>query len=185
MAKKDTRTRSQESVGTPFSRRTLTRGMAWSVPVVAVAAHAPAFAVSRTPPTAVFVGACKYPGNSCRRAPKGYAFAFTVTNTDVRSLAFCDAVLTIDDPNPFPGVTFTYTNECFTLGGGASGTAYFFFSGSTDSANSPFTGSITLYYANDCGDCGTDTVALAPIPITVTATPPGGLCQCEADFIPA
>lgn len=184
MAKQDARPRTQESGGTHFSRRTLTRGVAWSVPVVATVAHAPAFAVSRVRPRAVFVGACKFPGNSCKKANKGYAFAFQVTNDDVRSLAFCSASLTIDEPDPFDGITFNYTGGCFTVGGGQSGIAYFFFSGSADSANSPFTGSLTIRYANDCGSCGTDYLDLDPIPIVVTGTPPGGLCQCDATFIP-
>lgn len=34
-----------------FNRRTLVRGAAWSIPVVAVAAHAPAFAASSDAPT--------------------------------------------------------------------------------------------------------------------------------------
>ena len=185
MLSKDARPRSQEFVGTQFSRRTLARGVAWSVPVVAVATAAPAFAVSRVPPRPVFLGACKFPGNSCRKAEKGYAFAFQVTNLDARTLAFCSASLSINDPNPFPGVNFTYTGGCFEIAGGATGTAFFFFSGSGDSANSPFTGSITIRYANGCGTCATDSVALAPIPIVVTATPPGGICQCDASFVPA
>ncbi len=68
---------SQESVGTQFKRRTVTRGMAWSVPVVAVAATAPAFAVS--PPTLVVTqqgNACKHPGN-----PKFYHFTFCFSST--------------------------------------------------------------------------------------------------------
>ena len=34
-----------------FNRRTLVRGAAWSIPVVAIAAHAPAFAASTDAPT--------------------------------------------------------------------------------------------------------------------------------------
>ncbi len=44
-----------------YSRRTLVRGVAWSVPVVAVAANAPAFATSHDvppPPVINFGGAC-------------------------------------------------------------------------------------------------------------------------------
>jgi len=47
------------------SRRTLAKGAAWAVPVIAVAAAAPAQAASGDEPTLAFVGACKFPGNSC------------------------------------------------------------------------------------------------------------------------
>ena len=43
-----------------FSRRTVVRGTAWTVPVIAIAAQAPAFAASNVPPPPVidFGGAC-------------------------------------------------------------------------------------------------------------------------------
>jgi hypothetical protein len=186
MSEKNAPARIIESVGTrTVSRRTVARGIAWTTPVVAVATAAPAFAVSRVPPKLEFLGACKFPGNSCSTANKGYAFAFTVTNNDGRALSFCSASLTINDPNPFPGVNFIYTGGCFTVGGGETGTAYFYFEGSADSANSPFTGSLTVTYANDCASCATDSVALAPIPVVVTETPPKGLCKCGSSFIPS
>ena len=46
MVKQDARPRSQESVGTRITRRTVTRGIAWSTPVLAVATTVPAFAAS-------------------------------------------------------------------------------------------------------------------------------------------
>lgn len=187
MSEKNAPARIIESVGTrTVSRRTVARGIAWTTPVVAVATAAPAFAVSRVPPKLVFVGGCKFPGNgSCKTAPKGYAFEFLVTNNDARAISFCNATLAVNAPNPFPGVTFTYVGGCVTVGGGQTGSAFFYFSGSGDSANSPFTGSLTITYANDCGSCATDSVALPAIPITVGATPPGQQCQCDAKFIPS
>jgi len=187
MFNEDAPARTLGSVGkTHVSRRTVTRGIAWTTPVVAVATAAPAFAVSRIPPKLEYLGACKYPGQSCKKAEFGYALAFTVTNNDARALAFCDAVLTITGTNPFPtGTTPVYTGGCFTVGGGETGTAYFYFSGASNSANSNFTGTVTIKYANDCASCGTDSATLAPIPIVVTDTPPGGLCDCKATFIPS
>ena len=72
MLKKDARPRSQESERTHVTRRTVARGLAWSVPVVAVVSAAPAFA--STPPPLVVTqqgNACKHPGN-----PKFYHFTF-------------------------------------------------------------------------------------------------------------
>lgn len=68
-----------------FSRRTLVRGVAWSVPVVAVAAHAPAFAVSAGRVTFESLGiACKLPGASCQTetgVTKGYVVRVRVCST--------------------------------------------------------------------------------------------------------
>ena len=45
------------------SRRTVTRGAAWSVPAVAVAVAAPAFAASTTNPVVIAGASCKCPGS--------------------------------------------------------------------------------------------------------------------------
>lgn len=55
------------------NRRTVVRGAAWTVPVVAVAASAPAFATSPTPPDFGKLTACKLPGQSTD-TPFGYLF---------------------------------------------------------------------------------------------------------------
>ena len=47
-----------------ISRRTVTKAMAWAVPAIAIAAPAPAFAISGEPPTVTIGQACKLPGNS-------------------------------------------------------------------------------------------------------------------------
>jgi hypothetical protein len=60
-----------------FSRRTIVRGTAWSVPVVAIAAHAPAFAASAPPIKLTYVEAIKCSGNSDPKDPKTYVFVFT------------------------------------------------------------------------------------------------------------
>src|SRR4051794_30295484 len=64
------------------SRRTVAKGVAWSVPVVIVASAAPAMAASGGPPRIVKGPACKNPGNSCRTRPKGYGFTAQVSNDD-------------------------------------------------------------------------------------------------------
>ena len=60
-----------------FTRRTIVRGTAWSVPVVAIAAHAPAFAASAPPINLTYVEAIKCSGNSDSNDPKTYVFVFT------------------------------------------------------------------------------------------------------------
>ena len=56
-----------------INRRTVVRGAAWSIPVVAVAANAPAFAASTDAPSISSVSACKDPGtgSNCQ----GYRFS--------------------------------------------------------------------------------------------------------------
>ncbi len=63
---------------TSVSRRTVARGAAWAVPVVAVGAAAPAMAASKEFLT--FTGnACKLPGNS-DSVYKGYVFELVANN---------------------------------------------------------------------------------------------------------
>jgi hypothetical protein len=77
-----------------ISRRTVTKAMAWAVPAIAIAAPAPAFAISGEPPTVVIGQACKLPGKStnaqgCEDVYAGcagldtdnaYAFPIQITN---------------------------------------------------------------------------------------------------------
>ena len=46
------------------SRRTVTKAMAWAVPVIAIATPVPAFAASGGPPGVAVGVACKLPGDS-------------------------------------------------------------------------------------------------------------------------
>lgn len=63
-----------------INRRTVTKGIAWSVPVVAVAGAAPAFAVSSDGPLTLTGSACKLPGNSSVYT-NGYVYAANLVNT--------------------------------------------------------------------------------------------------------
>lgn len=62
-----------------ISRRTLAKGVAWSVPAVAVAAAAPAYAASDGP-IALTGMACKLPGASSNPYKQGYIFEALITN---------------------------------------------------------------------------------------------------------
>ena len=65
-----------------ISRRTVTAGMAWSVPAVAVASAAPAFAASTVCPSTKVTGdAVKYPGKSSFGTKQAYGFPLEITNT--------------------------------------------------------------------------------------------------------
>ena len=60
------------------SRRTVTKAMAWAVPVIAVSAAVPAYAASQINIHLNGAG-CKLPGNS-NSTYKGYAFAVAINN---------------------------------------------------------------------------------------------------------
>ncbi|WP_457100824.1 hypothetical protein [Microbacterium sp. P5_E9] len=64
---------------TGVSRRTVTKAMAWAVPVIAVSAAVPAYAASQVAFTFNGLG-CKLPGNS-NSTYKGYAFQVQIKNT--------------------------------------------------------------------------------------------------------
>jgi len=66
-----------------ISRRTLAKGAAWSIPVVAIASAAPAYAHSGNPPTITVLGGCKQPGESCSSFgfSKGYTFTVKLYNS--------------------------------------------------------------------------------------------------------
>lgn len=65
-----------------FSRRTVVRGAAWSVPVIAVAAPIPAFAAS-FPPVIItgYTEAAKCPGRSAGGNENEFTYIFTFTTT--------------------------------------------------------------------------------------------------------
>ena len=60
-----------------YSRRTVVRGAAWSIPVVAVAANAPAFAASTNPPSVAGYTGCKTPGDPNGANCQGYLLNLT------------------------------------------------------------------------------------------------------------
>ncbi len=55
------------------SRRTVAKAMAWSVPAIAIAVPAPAYAASGNPPDVSVGEACKLPGNSAQGCAELFA----------------------------------------------------------------------------------------------------------------
>ena len=93
-----------EEQKTGVSRRTVAKAMAWSVPAVALAVPAPAYAASGGPPSIVVGDACKLPGNSCGNVfVKGYIFDVTITNNSGKDIYLYDQAgfeILISDTNP-------------------------------------------------------------------------------------
>lgn len=81
-----------------YNRRTVVRGAAWSVPVVAVVAQAPAFAASTDVPVVPGAGSfsvCKRPGDPNGPNCQGYKFVLnlTVQPSDTWTITFTQLVV--------------------------------------------------------------------------------------------
>ncbi len=102
--------------GTKISRRSVARGAAWSIPVVAIAAPVPAFAGASQGVLQLSGLGCKLPGNS-NTTFKGYAFRLTASNPR-SDVAFCiriDSVtLNGTDLGDAAVVNFDSANGCGT-----------------------------------------------------------------------
>lgn len=119
------------------TRRTLVKGAAWSVPIVAVAGAAPALAASPvvTPPTSRPGDACKHPGNSCgARLRDAYHYVFCMTNNSDQDItvnftimSFADGRRAIPSPRavvvPADGVEHCYTTHVINMGNSSNGQA--------------------------------------------------------------
>ena len=93
-----------EEPKTGVSRRTVAKAMAWSVPAIALAVPAPAYAASGGPPTITVGDACKLPGNSCGNVfVKGYVFDVTITNNTGKDIYLYNQAgfqITFTEDNP-------------------------------------------------------------------------------------
>ncbi len=95
------------------SRRTVAKAMAWSVPAVALAVPAPAYAASPGIITLTGTG-CKLPGNS---SPifKGYAFRATITNTTDAAISITITDITLGGED-LGNVAIVRLSPCSNLG---------------------------------------------------------------------
>jgi hypothetical protein len=93
-----------EEPKTGVTRRTVAKAMAWSVPAVALAVPAPAYAASGGPPTIQVGDACKLPGNSCGNVfVKGYVFDVTISNNTGKDIYLYNQAgyqITFTEDNP-------------------------------------------------------------------------------------
>ncbi len=118
-----------------FSRRTVVRGTAWTVPVIAVAAHAPAFATSHEPPPPGinFGGACGNVGNGNKGCGRNNTGAFdktlqvplTLSNPGATDIVFritgmftcnnCASAPTAAGADIYSGITGVYTTPSHSV----------------------------------------------------------------------
>lgn len=118
------------------SRRTVTKAMAWAVPVIAVAAPVPAFAASQG--FVSFTGrACKDPGGG---QSKYYYFQVTITNTTNAAISVTFTGVTV---NSVPGDASTITPGVYEVPARTQCVVTLRFGVFPDSAN----GNATLSYS--------------------------------------
>jgi hypothetical protein len=161
------------------SRRTVTKAMAWAVPVIAVSAAVPAYAASQINFNLNGLG-CKLPGNS-NSIFKGYAFALTIQNSSTVTITVEILSITLNGDDlgdtglvDLVATPATFDDNPFTLSPGESfPDAALVTENAANSAN----GTLTITYTiND----GTPIVVSA----TVNAAPPINGASCTA-FTPA
>ncbi len=98
-----------------ISRRTVTRAMAWAVPVIAVSASVPAHAASQGILTLDARG-CKLPGASDDLV-KGYALGLVASNTFNEDVTIRIDFITLNGED-LGGVLVVDLNDCSVLGAG-------------------------------------------------------------------
>jgi len=157
------------------SRRTVTKAMAWAVPVIAVSTAVPAYAASQIFFNFSGLG-CKLPGNS-NNIFKGYAFAFTITNDSTVPITIRIIDITLNDEDlgatglvDLDATPATFDANPFTLDPGEDvENAALITQNAANSSN----GTLTITYTvND----GVETTVSA----TVNAAPPINGASCTA-----
>ena len=154
-----------QSGGTRVTRRTVTRGVAWSAPVVAVGVAAPAFAAS--PPTVTVTpcgNACKHPGEGQNDKTYHFTFCFQ-TNSGLVGNSVTLVSMTVNGVNKtnlvptsvtvLPGAPVCIYVDAAGYADSANGTATLFFSYALSSApGTTINGSVTTAF-NALPPCGT------------------------------
>ena len=163
--------RVQSSGGLNVSRRTVARGMAWSVPAVAVATAAPAYANHSIPIITRRCGsACKHPGNP---EAKDYHFTFCFTNTSTVPITITLTNMIVND---VPGPIISPTGS-FVVNAGATVCKYVDAGPYGDSANGVATLNFAFSYTAPDGtkvnDTESFTTAFNDLPPCGTGADPG------------
>lgn len=143
---------------TNITRRTLTRGVAWTTPIAVLAANAPAYATSGTTPIATKdAEACKLPGKSCVDE-KGYILPVRVVNTDTQPIRVTGATFGLtescaqDTLPPFTWVPNPGQVLPLTIAGGSSVVLNLLAVGNDDSANQCFDMVVCVTWDHGPGD---------------------------------
>lgn len=136
--------------GGPVSRRSVTAGIAWSVPAIVVASAVPAYAVSRAP---AVTGTLCWLGSWTDWFNENYRFTMTVVNYAVTPVTVTvTGVTTVLDNGT--SVTFTSLTRTTAVTVAPGGTQVVTFEGQATSAAFHDHSLVTVNYAVAGGDAG-------------------------------
>ncbi len=158
-----------------ISRRTVAKAMAWSVPVVAVAAAVPAYAASGSPPIIIAGTACKSPGQSCSAFPFGYRVPVTIQNPDPTKTIYITAITITNNTCGNLTTATSVPAVPITVPAGQTINATFV-ANASNSANQScdFSFSVDWGHAANGSDSGTH--SNIQVDINIPSTPPDCIC---------
>lgn len=157
-----------------ISRRAVAKGIAWSVPAVAVTAAVPAYAFSGGGPTVEITGsACKWPGQSCKPYEFGYTIPVTISNPTNFDIYVYDVTFTATGTS----LTFQYAPPPYLpiFIPATESVNVFLTAKGSNSANQAFTLNMLVYWSHESNPANDPQQGQhTPIPkqISISATPP-------------
>ena len=171
-----------------ISRRTVTKAMAWAVPVIAIAAPAPAFAISGEPPTVLVGNPCKLPGASAQGCAalfagcpgldteKAYAFPVRIIAGDDQTIYITDVTISVTsetDPDLAFDVKCISPGFCEPIDPGAGGAVdILVYANSTNSdSNVQATATVTVTWGHSVDTTGGTCTLTDPDHAPVTSDP--------------
>lgn len=187
------------------SRRTLSKGVAWAVPAVAVVAASPAYAASGSPPDVAVGAACKLPGASATKKcedlfaglplldpEKAFAIPLLITNNTDKTIVLKPSITIASTGLPFTvvGIVPDYCTPIPNVAPGNS-VKVIVYANSDNSANQSVTLDLTVPWGHDCDDTDHPPVVIEDIyigsfpPCSSNVPFPTGAPTCDPPFYPA
>ena len=169
------------------SRRTVAKAMAWSVPAIAIAVPAPAYAASGNPPDVSVGEACKLPGNSAQGCAelfaglpgldpsKAFAIPLLICNNTNKDIVLKPSISISSSGLPF-NVVGINPDYCTAIAPGDC-VKVIVYANSDNSANQSVTLSLTIPWGHDCND--TDHAPIVIPGIVIDSFPP---CSSKTPF---
>ena len=170
-----------------ISRRTVAKAMAWSVPAVALAVPAPAYAASGQPPTVLVGEACKLPGASAQGCEelfdglpgldptKAFAIPLLVCNETSKDIVLKPSISITSSGLPFQVVGIN-PDYCTAIEPGDC-VKVIVYANSNNSQNQSVTLDLTVPWGHDCND--TDHAPIVIEDIVIDSFPP---CSSKTPF---
>ena len=173
-----------------ISRRTVAKAMAWSVPAVALAVPAPAYAASGNPPGVAVGTACKLPGNSAGDCAdvfaglpgldpsKAFAIPLLITNNTSKPIVLQPSISITSSGLPFTvvGINPTYCTPISNIAPNNT-VKVIVYANSDNSANQSVTIGLTIPWGHDCSD--TDHAPIVITGVVISSFPP---CSSRVPF---